>query len=99
MQSIYEFAQNIKGISVHDCFALFHAESQGIPLLTGDGNLRKIARSRGIDVRGTIWIVEQFLVDEILTQRQAISAVQKMKESADCRLPWPIFDEMLARYI
>lgn len=45
--------------SLYDCIALAIAKVRGITLLTGDGPLRKAAREEGVQVIGTIGILDR----------------------------------------
>lgn len=45
--------------SSFDCIALAIAKVRGIILLTGDGPLRKAAKAEGVQVMGTIGILDQ----------------------------------------
>ena len=47
-------------LKLNDCFALTLAEEMGdCILLTGDGPLRRIAESNGIEVRGVLWVTDE----------------------------------------
>jgi hypothetical protein len=50
--------------------------------------LRKTADKEAILVKGTLWVVEQMVVHEIITKEQALEAYDLMKK-AGRRLPWP----------
>lgn len=45
--------------SLYDCIALAIAKVRGIILLTGDGALRKAAQTEGVNVMGTIGILDE----------------------------------------
>lgn len=63
------------------------ARQEQCPLLTGDNALRNAAASEGIEVRGTLWVVEALVAQGVITKRRAESAYNRMK-SAGRRLPW-----------
>lgn len=75
--------------SQNDLFALMLAKQEQCPLLTGDKRLRKLAEKehKEIELRGTLWLVEQMVAEELITVTEARAAYQKMKE-AGSRLPW-----------
>lgn len=75
--------------SQNDLFALMLARQEGCPLLTGDKRLRILAKReyKDIEIRGTLWLVEQMVVEGIITVAEASTAYQKMKNGG-CRLPW-----------
>jgi hypothetical protein len=84
----FELRQYYAGPSMNDCFALALARQEECPLLTGDMTLRKTADKEAILVKGTLWVVEQMVVHEIITKEQALEAYDLMKK-AGRRLPWP----------
>lgn len=59
----------------------------GSILLTGDGELRKLAQSNGLEVHGTIWLFQQFFRSEISTPTKLCSALQKLRNDKTVRLP------------
>lgn len=75
------------GPSRNDCFALSLAKQENCSLLTGDRDLRSLAAVEGIDVKGTIWIVEELVGCELVSIVEAENAYRKM-ETAGRRLPW-----------
>jgi len=88
-------AKNIK-TSPNDLFALALAKQEDCPLLTGDGALRDLATLEQLEVRGTIWIVEQMLEHDIINIGHAKNAFTVMRESYR-RLPWKEVENMLKR--
>ena len=64
--------------SRYDCIALAIAKARGITLLTGDGPLRRAAALEGVNVIGTIGILDQLLdgqyVDPV-TYKNCISSL------------------------
>ncbi len=79
--------QHNTGPSSNDLFALELARECQCPLLTGDMALRKAAESEGVELRGTLWLVEQLVLQRIITVAAARDAYQKMRD-AGSRLPW-----------
>lgn len=75
------------GPSRYDCFSLALAKQEGCPLLTGDGDLRKAARKEAVIVKGTIWLVEQMVEQDLIRKDIAKKAYQAMQD-AGSRLPW-----------
>ncbi|MGG4760607.1 DUF3368 domain-containing protein [Klebsiella pneumoniae] len=82
-------AENASGPSRNDCFALCLAKQEQCPLLTGDKALRELAQSEGIEVKGTLWIVEEMLHHGLITPSMAREAYNRMRD-AGRRLPWDI---------
>ena len=53
-------------VSFNDLITLVVAKSRGYILVTGDGNLRKIAKSENVELRGTIWLIDEMVSNNIL---------------------------------
>lgn len=75
--------------SQNDLFALMLARQEGCPLLTGDRRLRKVAAAEhdDVEVRGTLWLVEQMIHQGVISVAEARAAYGKMRD-AGSRLPW-----------
>lgn len=82
------------GASINDLLALALARQEECPLLTGDGRLRTAGQTEGIEVHGTLWLIEQMVRARTITVRQAESGYTKMRE-AGRRLPWDDVDRQL----
>ncbi|EPX9617407.1 TPA: PIN domain-containing protein [Pseudomonas aeruginosa] len=77
----------VSGPSRNDCFALALARQEGCPLLSGDQALRQTAEQEAVEVRGTIWVVEELIRHQIITVVAARDSYQRMRDNAR-RLPW-----------
>lgn len=86
--------QNYNGPSANDCFALALASQEQCPLLTGDQALRTAANREDIEIRGTIWIVEELVRHNVIGIARAHEAYHRMKDRGR-RLPWEIAHEGL----
>jgi hypothetical protein len=82
------------GASINDLLALALARQEKCPLLTGDLRLRTAAQEEGVEMHGTLWLIEQMVKARTITVRQAEAAYAKMRE-ADRRLPWNDVDQQL----
>lgn len=87
MSEVEALVQRYKQPSRYDCFALMLAKQEACPLVTGDQNLRKAADKEGVDVKGTLWIVEAMITHQLISIETARTAYTKMKASGR-RLPW-----------
>ncbi|WP_269152308.1 hypothetical protein [Photobacterium damselae] len=87
MQTVAELRERYSDPSFYDCLALVLARVEQCELLSGDGDLRRAAIREGVQVRGTIWIVERLIIDQIITPEKARRAYERMQE-AGSRLPW-----------
>lgn len=84
--------------SRYDCMALVLAQQEECPLLTGDKDLRLSAEVERVEVKGTIWLVEQLVTEGIITIDNARESYQLM-EACDRRLPFPLAYERLNNLI
>ena len=83
--------------SRNDLLVLVLARRKGCPVLTGDAALRLACNEQGIDVHGTIWLVEQMLNGKLVDPKTAAEAYRAMREGGS-RLPWCEVDRQLARF-
>lgn len=81
--------------SRNDLFALALAEQEGCPLLSGDKDLRSAAVAEGIQVHGTLWIMERLVKTSIVTPKSMREAYARMRYTGR-RLPWRIVNTRLA---
>lgn len=72
--------------SVNDLFALALARTLGCALLSGDGPLRAAATAEGIELHGTLWLIEALLREHVSVERVA-AAYEAMRRDGS-RLPW-----------
>lgn len=77
----------------NDLFALALAEHEKCPLLTGDAALRNAAENEKVEVRGTLWLMEEMVRSGRISAAIARNAYNQMRASGR-RLPW---DEAEAR--
>ena len=63
-------------LSTYDLFALAIAAKRNIPLLTGDGHLRKAGQLEGLEVHGLLWII-------VLLRRQGVISQKRKDELLD----------------
>lgn len=85
------------GVSRNDIFALALARQEACPLLTGDKNLRGVAAAEDTEVHGTLWLVEQMMVDKVVGLLGANAAYQNMRERGR-RLPWAEVERQLSSF-
>jgi predicted nucleic acid-binding protein len=84
----FQYGTHYKPLSVHDCFALVLAESieQSI-LLTGDGNLRKVAQQHKVETHGIIWLCEQMRQHRTAVGKVLQVALEGLHDDPRCRIP------------
>lgn len=72
--------------SLADVSCYLVARTRGMPLLTGDGRLRKQAVKDGVQVHGALWLLDQLVAHQIIAAPHAAAALQAMLD-AGARLP------------
>lgn len=75
--------------SVYDCIALAIAKTRELTLLTGDGPLRKAAAAEGVNVMGTIGILDQLYDGRYIEDEEYTECIQRLidKNGGKVRLP------------
>ena len=92
-----EIIPKYKKASLNDLFALALAKQESSPLVTGDKALREAGKKEAVVILGTIWIIEEMIVHNIITVQEAQKAFVAMKENGR-RLPWNIVDALLQKF-
>jgi len=77
-------AHNNSSLADVSCYQL--AQQTKHPLLTGDGRLRKQAQTDGLQVHGALWLLDQLVVHQTITAKEAAKGLQSMLD-AGSRLP------------
>ena len=67
-----------KRVSFNDLTTLVVAKTRGYTLVTGDGNLRRIAQKESVSLRGTIWLIDELITNHIISYTEGISACQAL---------------------
>lgn len=80
----------------NDLFALVLAANEECPLLTGDKNLRSAAETENIEVRGTLWLVNELVTTGKISVHVARGAYQRMRVHGR-RLPWELAESGLQK--
>jgi predicted nucleic acid-binding protein len=81
-------------ISIEDASALILARKKDAMLLSGDGTLRKTAKTEGIDVYGVIWVFNLLVEKALLTPADAIAKLQAL-QALGTFLPQAICDKQI----
>lgn len=93
----YNLRQQYSRPSLNDLLALILAVDETAILLTGDRALRSVAKVHQVEVHGTIWLVEQMVINQLISTDVAKIAFLKMKRSGS-RLPWNEVARLLKNY-
>jgi hypothetical protein len=73
--------------STNDLFALALARAMRCPLLSGDGSLRVAAETEGVEIHGTLWLIEALLQARLVGVGKVALAYEGMRRDGS-RLPW-----------
>jgi len=92
---VFDLAGQYKRPGRYDLFALVLAAEENCPLLTGDKDLKAAAESEHVEVRGTLWLVEEMVRAGKISVQIARNAYQRMQVHGR-RLPWNEAEDRLA---
>lgn len=45
-------------------------------MVTGDGNLRKLAKKESVELKGTIWLIDMLVEEQVITEGEGATACQ-----------------------
>lgn len=68
-----------KILSIYDISAFLLARDQKLILLSADDALRKFAKAEGVEVHGILWILDELIRHKILSNAEAIAALQQIR--------------------
>ena len=84
------------GLSYYDVLVLTLAKVRRTTLLTGDLRLRKAAVEQQVSLKGTIFLLEQLVIQKVLSVQATLALLGKMQK-AGSRLPWNQAREMVLK--
>lgn len=84
-------------LSRNDISALVLAIKKDCILLTGETALRQTAENEGVDVHGTLWLVEELFNNNLIDIDEIEIVYEKMKKSGS-RLPWDEVERQVRRF-
>jgi predicted nucleic acid-binding protein len=84
-------------LSPADYSVLTYSKNNSYVLLTGDGNLRKVALSEGVEVHGTIYVVAEMVEHHILTELQGAMKLEMLLGNNQ-RLPKSIINRLIEKW-
>ena len=100
MLKLYAFVNSKRqksNLSPADFSVWAYAADNNYPLLTGDGNLRKLAIADGVEVHGTLYIFDKMVEHMILTPVAAADSLELLNQ-INHRLPKSEVDLRLKRW-
>jgi hypothetical protein len=83
--------------SMMDHWSLALAIQEQCPLLTGDKELRAAAKNEGVEVHGTVWVIDQLLNLKLIQLHKTKASFETMKDKGS-RLPWADVDKLLNKW-
>lgn len=94
-----QLIENYRGLgaSTNDFLALALARQEKCALLTGDQRLRQTGEAEGVDVHGTLWLLERMLETGTINYRLAEAGYGKMR-AIGRRLPWEEVERQLRKF-
>lgn len=73
-------------LSIQDWSVFYYAKQMNVMILTGDNTLRKEAKSKGFEVHGIIWLLDQMVSQKTIKSKQAIEKLEALMK-INQRLP------------
>lgn len=83
---IGELKNKHPALSLPDCSCLYLAQKINAILLTGEKKMTSIARSKGIEVHGILWLLEELIENNIISYETAHERLHRLM-SINFRLP------------
>jgi hypothetical protein len=74
-------------LSLPDAYAIALARSRTWTLLTGDGELRGLAKQYEVEMHGVLWVFDQLFQLEVLDGSTLVTGLTAASKHPRCRLP------------
>lgn len=97
---LFETTQTYGGksnLSLADCSVMLLAERYQCRLLTSDRKLRLHAQERGLEVSGFLWLTDELVRTEVLTEEEMIVYLKRYKDT-NPRAPMREIDLRIEKY-
>ncbi len=91
----FNTTKSFKGIT--DKSVLWKSFKQSCPLLTGDRKLRKETEELGIEVHGSIWVIDTLVKKGLIAREKGIELLNKLKR-LNTSLPVKEIDKLIRQY-
>jgi len=78
IERLLQLSSSYRRLSVMDLSALILAKEWRVPLLTNDKPLRDTAAEAGVEVHGTLWILDKMVCQNLISPRRAAEALESM---------------------
>jgi len=81
------YRNQVNAISTPDSFALVLAKTWGFILLTGDRQLRELAKRELVKCHGVLWILDLLGEQQTIPKKDLHKGLQEIANHPRCRLP------------
>lgn len=78
-QGINGILENSSGLSFEDCSVWYYSKKLSGVLLTGDGKLRKQASKDNLEIRGIIYLFDEFLNQNLISFEEAVEKIKQLR--------------------
>ena len=83
--------------SMPDKTVLWKSNQLEAVLLTCDDKLRKEAQDQGIEVHGSIWVIEQLVKQKVINPKRGVILLHELKMTNN-RLPMKEIEKLIRRW-
>lgn len=90
----FKTSKSFKGIT--DKSVLWKSLQLKCPLLTGDRKLRTEAENQGVEVHGTIWVIESLVEKDLIEITKGIQLLEALKQ-VNSSLPFDQIDKLIKK--
>lgn len=94
---VRNFKTKLRIRSIADKTILWKALQLKATILTCDKKLRKEAEGHAIEVRGSIWVIEQLVENGIISGTRGISLLEELKMTNN-RLPFDVINKLIRQW-
>jgi len=91
----FKTSKNFKGIT--DKSILWKSIQLDCPLITGDRKLRMEAENYGVEVHGSIWVIESLVENDMISKAKGIQLLVSLKQ-VNSSLPFDEIDKLIKNY-
>jgi len=94
---ISEFKTNKSFKGITDKSVLWKSLQLECPLLSGDKKLRVEAESQGVEVHGTIWVIERLVDNNMISKAKGVHLLEYLKR-VNSSLPLDEIDKLIKNF-
>lgn len=94
----FHFWRRRRSLSLPDSFALALAKTNSWILLTGDREMRELAKEEGAACQGLLWLLDRIFDAQVMPGNKLFVGLGKIAADPRCRLPRLEVGKRLRRY-